>query len=60
MKVWKVISIKGNEVDLENKLNSLEEEGVKIKEVLYIDKFEYNYKIIYTVEDIMEVEDASN
>ena len=56
MKVWKVISIEGNEVDLENKLNYLEEEGAKIKDILYIDKF--NYKIIYTEEDT--VEEATN
>lgn len=55
MKVWKVINLYCADEELEEWLNRFEAEGKKIKEIMYIGKFDY--KIIYTVEDLIE-EDA--
>jgi hypothetical protein len=52
MRVWKVFSLYCSDEELESWLNQFEAEGKRIKEVLCIDKFDY--KIIYTVEDIEE------
>lgn len=65
MKVWKVSNIMVNSsVALESELNRLERIGAKIKEVIFLrncgGKSVYEYQIIYTVEDIMEVADAGN
>ena len=65
MKVWKVSNIMVNSsVALESELNRLERLGAIIKEVIFLrnwrGKSVYEYQIIYTVEDVMEVEDASN
>ena len=65
MKVWKVSNIMVNSsVALESELNRLERLGAIIKEVIFLrnwgGKSVYEYQIIYTVEDIMEVDDASN
>lgn len=52
MKVWKVINLYCGDEELEYWLNIYEAEGKKIKEIMYIGKFEY--KIIYTEEDTVE------
>lgn len=54
MKVWKVCSVEGDDA-LERQLGNLEATGATIKEVIYVTRWEY--KIIYTVEDLIE-EDA--
>ena len=69
MKVWKVQeTIVNSDEALELQLNTLERTGARIKEVILAHKYEtptvtptvmYLYKIIYTEEDVMEVEDAS-
>lgn len=67
MKVWKVQeTIANDDKALELELNRLEYTGAKIKEVMLartIDTLRpitmYVYKIIYTVEDIIEEEDES-
>ena len=51
MKVWKIDNVFGNGWDLVAELNKLEQSGVIIKEILYIEK--YYYQIVYTVEDII-------
>ncbi len=56
MKVWKVINLYCGDEELEYWLNIYETEGKKIKEIMYIGKFEY--KIIYTEKDT--VEEANN
>ena len=59
MKVWKILDSFGDENDLTFRLNMLERVGGNtIKEVIFVEK--NYYQIIYTVEDIMEVADASN
>ena len=57
MKVWKVTDLYGSTEDLEWKLNNLEADGAVLKEIIYIEKF--NYQIVYTEEDIMEADDES-
>lgn len=54
MKVWKVINIhcEREDEELEEWLNKLEAEDKKIKKILRIGKFDY--KIIYTEEDITD------
>ena len=52
MKVWKVINLYCADEELEEWLNRFEAEGKKIKEIMYVGKFDY--KIIYTVENIEE------
>lgn len=59
MKVWKVNTLVVNDdVALESELNRLERVGAKIKEIILIARVEAQkldiYKIIYTVEDVME------
>lgn len=59
MKVWKVNTLVVNDdVALESELNRLERVGAKIKEIILIARVEAQkldiYKIIYTVEDIVE------
>ena len=59
MKVWKVntLAVK-DDITLESELNRLEHLGAKIKEIIFIARVEAQkldiYKIIFTVEDIME------
>ena len=48
MKVWKVIDLYGSNEDLEWQLNNLEADGAVIKEIICLEKF--NYQIIYTEE----------
>lgn len=52
MKVWKVINLYCDDEELEYWLNRQESEGKVIKEIISIDK--NTYKIIYTVEDLIE------
>lgn len=52
MKAWKVLDLYGCDEDLEWQLNKLESEGATIKEIIGVEK--HTYKIIYTVEDIIE------
>ena len=52
MKVWKVVNLSGVDEELEEQLNQLEAEGKHVKEIISVGKFDY--KIIYTVEDIKE------
>jgi hypothetical protein len=52
MKVWKVINLYCADEELEEWLNQFEAEGKKIKEIMCVGKFDY--KIIYTVENIVE------
>ena len=52
MKVWKVFNFAGLDWDLEKQLCELEASGAIIKEVIYIAGWEY--KIIYTIEDVLE------
>ena len=65
MKVWKVQeTIVNSDEALESELNRLEHIGAKIKEVMLMHTYNmpgvmYVYKIIYTVEDVMEAEDES-
>ncbi len=59
MKIWKVNALVVNDdVALESELNRLEHVGAKIKEIIFIARVEAQkldiYKIIYTVEDVME------
>jgi hypothetical protein len=62
MKVWKVQeTIVNDDKALELELNRLEHTGAKIKEVILAERFQscklpivYTYKIIYTIEDIVE------
>lgn len=59
MKVWKVNTLVVNDdVALESELNRLERVGAKIKEIILIARVETQkldiYKIIYTVEDVVE------
>ena len=59
MKVWKVNTlVVNNDVALESELNRLERVGAKIKEIILIARVEAQkldiYKIIYTVEDVVE------
>ena len=59
MKVWKVNTLVVNDdVALESELNRLERVGAKIKEIILIARVEAQqldiYKIIYTVEDVVE------
>lgn len=61
MKVWKISTITDDQM-LCRELNRLTKLGCAVKEVLFIEKRDYHtlYKVIYTEEDIMETEDASN
>lgn len=52
MKIWKVINLCCADEELEEWLNQFEAEGKKIKEIICVDKF--NYKILYTEEDMTE------
>lgn len=52
MKVWKVFNFAGSDDALERQLCNLEAAGATIKEVIYVTRWEY--KIIYTVEDLPE------
>lgn len=59
MRIWKVNTlVVNNDVALESELNRLERVGAKIKEIVLIARVEAQkldiYKIIYTVEDIVE------
>lgn len=59
MKVWKVNTLVVNDdVALESELNRLERVGAKIKEIILIARVKAQkldiYKIIYTVEDVVE------
>jgi hypothetical protein len=59
MKIWKVNTLVVNDdVALESELNRLECVGAKIKEIILIARVEAQkldiYKIIYTVEDVVE------
>lgn len=59
MKIWKVNTLVVNDdIALESELNRLERLGAKIKEIIFIARVEAQkldiYKIIYTVEDVME------
>ena len=59
MKVWKVNTLVVNDdVALESELNRVERVGAKIKEIILIARVETQkldiYKIIYTVEDVVE------
>ena len=59
MKVWKVNTLVVNDdVALESELNRLERVGAKIKEIILTARVEAQkldiYKIIYTVEDVVE------
>ena len=59
MKIWKVNTLVVNDdVALESELNRLERVGAKIKEIILITRVEAQkldiYKIIYTVEDVVE------
>jgi hypothetical protein len=59
MKIWKVNTLVVNDdVALESELNRLERVGAKIKEIILIARVEAQkldiYKIIYTVEDVVE------
>ena len=53
MKRWVVENFDNSFNALEWKLNNLEESGRKIKEIIRIS--DYEYQIIYTEEDVMEV-----
>jgi hypothetical protein len=52
MKVWKVFNLYCADEELEEWLNQFEAEGKRIKEIIGVGKFDY--KIIYTVEDLIE------
>ena len=60
MRVWKVQEIIVNDDEaLESALNRLEHTGAKIKEVMLMHTYNmpsvvHVYKIIYTLEDVME------
>lgn len=58
MKVWKVFNTTCDDEELEELLNEFESRGAKIKEI--INTSMWGYKIIYTVEDVMEADDVSN
>ena len=58
MKRWVVENINSEKISLEDKLNQLQKEGKSIKEIIYLDEIIDSgllYQIIYTEEDIMEV-----
>lgn len=58
MKRWVVENIDSEKISLEDKLNQLQKEGKSIKEIIYLDEIIDSgllYQIIYTEEDIMEV-----
>lgn len=58
MKKWVVENIDSEKISLEDKLNQLQKEGKSIKEIIYLDEIIGSgllYQIIYTEEDIMEV-----
>ena len=55
MKRWVVENFDNSFNALEWKLNDLEESGRKIKEIIRISNYEY--QIIYTEEDVFEVND---
>lgn len=52
MRVWKVFDLYCTDEELEKQLNQLETEGKHIKEIISVGKS--HYKIIYTVEDLIE------
>ena len=52
MRVWKVLDLYCTDEELEKQLNQLETEGKHIKEIIGVGKS--HYKIIYTVEDLIE------
>ena len=52
MKVWKVTNLYCCDEELEYWLNQYEAESKVIKEIISVDK--NTYKIIYTVEDLIE------
>lgn len=59
MKIWRVNTVVvTDDVALESELNRLEYVGAKIKEIILIARVEAQkldlYKIIYTLEDVME------
>lgn len=59
MKKWVVENIDSEKISLEDKLNQLQKEGKSIKEIIYLDEIIDSgllYQIIYTEEDIMEVD----
>ena len=58
MKRWVVENIDSEKISLEDKLNQLQKEGKSIKEIIYLDEIIDSgllYQIIYTEEDVMEV-----
>ncbi len=58
MKRWVVENIDSEKMSLEDKLNQLQKEGKSIKEIIYLDEIIDSgllYQIIYTEEDVMEV-----
>lgn len=58
MKKWVVENIDSEKISLEDKLNQLQKEGKSIKEIIYFGEIIDSgllYQIIYTEEDIMEV-----
>ena len=58
MKRWVVENLDSKKISLEDKLNQLQKEGKSIKEIIYLDEIIDSgllYQIIYTEEDIMEV-----
>ena len=59
MKKWVVENIDSEKISLEDKLNQLQKEGKSIKQIIYLDEIIDSgllYQIIYTEEDIMEVD----
>ena len=60
MKKWVVENINSEKISLEDKLNQLQKEGKSIKEIIYLDEIIGSgllYQIIYTEEDVFEVND---
>ena len=60
MKKWVVENIDSEKISLEDKLNQLQKEGKSIKQIIYLDEIIDSgllYQIIYTEEDVFEVND---
>ena len=60
MKRWVVENIDSEKISLEDKLNQLQKEGKSIKQIIYLDEILDSgllYQIIYTEEDVFEVND---
>ena len=57
MKTWDMFDVAATNTELVSILNGLEADGYSVKEIIYIgpDSTEsYHYKIIYTVDNVME------